>query len=459
MPRWRRAFSHGGPGKRCGSTSGVRATAATHALDHALWPDQPAFQHAQTLLWFAGTIWIVVLLYRRVQTSAWAAGLAGLVFVLDESHALPVEWLANRNALLGLFFGMVCLLAHMNWREAGDPRWLIGSLLCLGIAVHCNEGAIATTGYLFAYACFLDSGSWRARLLTLVPYAVLVVAWRAYYSALGFGVLGSATYVDPVGSPLRFLEQLFWRGPVLLGAQLANIPAVVFDFSSPGARIGHWLLAVLAACLLFWAAKKMFADRSTGRSARFWLVGMLLSLVPAVATFPTGRLLVFASVGGAALIAQYLVWASSEQQLGPRLLRGALLLLHLVIAPIALLAAGILFVVGSRTMASSYRAIEYPADIEERAMYLIDPPNFFLTTYANVFRDLNGLPTPRASHILSSNQPLPVVLTVTRVDEDTLHYVPEGGYPLPPVSRKQQAIRGWSTGYAWQPRSRSPTCR
>ena len=65
-------------------------------------------------------------------------------------------------------------------------------------------------------------------------------------------------------------------------------------------------------------------------------------------------------------------------------------------------------------MAASYRAIEYPADIEERVMYLIDPPNFFLTTYANVFRDLNGLPAPRASHILSSNQPLPV-----RVDRDS----------------------------------------
>ena len=73
--------------------------------------------------------------------------------------------------------------------------------------------------------------------------------------------------------------------------------------------------------------------------------------------------------------------------------------------------------------------MEYPEDIENRTLYLVDPPNFFLTIFANVHRALDGLPIPNGTHVLSPNTPLGVEMTVTRVDEDTLHVDPIGGFP------------------------------
>ena len=334
-------------------------------------------------------------------------------------------WIANRNALIGLCFGLVCLYAHLSWRQnGGKMRWLVAALLALVMALHANEGAIAVTGYLFGYALFLDKGSRLKRLTSLLPYAVVVVGWRAYYSALGFGAAGSATYVDPVSTPLRFIGQLLERGPVLLAAQLINLPATTFEFSSPRGQLLHWSVATTLVVLFSLVFLRALRHSKT---AGFFATGMVLSIVPAVATFPTGRMLAFVSIGGAGLIAEALI--TFQQRRPMALLRGFLGSLHLVAAPLALLATCLLVAASSKAMATAYDELEYPPGIEEKVQFLIDPPNYFVVTYANIHQRLSGKPTPKATHTLSSNQAVPVELRVTRLDLDTLRMQPDGGFP------------------------------
>jgi hypothetical protein len=100
-------------------------TSITHWIDFRIWPDLPWLMHLQSLLWFAGAIVAAALFYRRLLLPAWVAGLAALLFAVDNAHGMPAVWLANRNASIGVFFGLLALSAHDRWRrEAWRPRSL-----------------------------------------------------------------------------------------------------------------------------------------------------------------------------------------------------------------------------------------------------------------------------------------------------------------------------------------------
>ena len=79
---------------------------ATARLDYALWPDNFVLQHLHSLLWYALAVLIVGRLYYRLPGPRVTAGLALLMFAVEDSHAIPVGWLANRNSLLALGSGL-----------------------------------------------------------------------------------------------------------------------------------------------------------------------------------------------------------------------------------------------------------------------------------------------------------------------------------------------------------------
>ena len=139
----------------------------THWVDYQLWPDSPLLMHAQNLLWFAFAMVMVTLLYRRLMAPAWLAGLAALLYTVDDAHAMAAGWVANRNGSIMLLFGVLSLFAHMRWRRMASrdskedtrlPAWSWGVLSCgcLLLSLFSNEGGIAVCAYLFAYAVFLD---------------------------------------------------------------------------------------------------------------------------------------------------------------------------------------------------------------------------------------------------------------------------------------------------------------
>lgn len=64
------------------------------------------------------------------------------------------------------------------------------------------EAAVACGAYLLAYAFFLDRGSLKERLLSIVPRASVGALWSIAYRYLGYGASGSTHYIDPVGEPL-----------------------------------------------------------------------------------------------------------------------------------------------------------------------------------------------------------------------------------------------------------------
>ena len=414
------------------------AAVLTHWLDYRLWPDNLVLMHLHSLAWFGALVLVAALVYRRFMGIGWASGLAAMLYAVEDAHSIPAGWLANRNGLLAALFGLLVVLAHDKWRGANEERkgrivWLVLGLALLLMAVLSNEGGIAAGAYLFAYAAFLDKGPWRARAMSLVPYAALIVAWRVAYNALGFGILGSELYVDPVQAPLRFLHLLSLRAPVLLFAQWAVPLSDLFTFLPTMLQYVYWAVAV-AFCMTLLAVVWPVLRKEP--VARFWALGMVLSLAPVCATFPMDRLLLFAGVGAMGLLACFIreMAAVAGDRASPsgstaRCLYVFFIIMHLGIAPVLLPARIHQWGAMCRKYTAGLENAPLGEGAEERTVVIPNAPNVFLTSYMPATRALAGKSVPMRMRSLAANTFFPVPIHMTRQDERTLVVKPRGGFP------------------------------
>ncbi len=406
--------------------------AIIHWLDYVLWPDQPWLMHLHSLIWLGALVIAVTLLYRRFLGSGWVAGLAALLYAIDDAHAIPAVWIANRNALIGVFFGVVTILLHDRWRRDGQLPAAILAPLCFGLGILSNEGTIAVCAYLFAYSLFIDRGRWGARALTLAPYAILVVTWRIYYQLEGYGAWGSYSYIDPGASPLRFLKALLVREPVLLLSQWALPPAHVFQHMGPTGQFIMWIGAAAFLTGLFILLTPLLRQNVT---ARFWCLGMVLALVPSCAVAPMDRMLLFSGLGAMGLLAQFMTSFSTDglslpvpsvRQIMRRILCVLFIVVHLVLAPILLP----LRITGYGALGNFYTGANESAELDDRVtdqtVLAVNMPNYPFT-YLPIMRALKGQPLPAHTHSLAPNTL--VQMRVSRPDESSLAVEPEGGFP------------------------------
>ncbi len=292
-------------------------TSLTHWLDYRLFPNSIALMHLHSALWFAAAVWAVSVLYRRlsrfqiepcptnpqsaIRNPQWVAGLAALMYLLADCSYFPTMWLANRNALLSLFFGISTLILHDRHRTGGGRLSLVGAPVCLLLSLLSAEAGIATGAYLFAYEITLRPERWTRRLGALAPFVAVTLGWRLVYNILGYGASGGGFYVDPVREPLRYALAVLDRLPFLLAGQWASLPPEFCGMLSGVSKLVLWgaLLSLSVAIPLV-----LGPLLRENRRARFWLVGMYASAVPICATVPMSRALVFVAVGAFGLIAE-----------------------------------------------------------------------------------------------------------------------------------------------------------
>lgn len=406
-------------------------TVETHILDYRLWPNSPRLMHAQSLFWLAALVFAFGLLARRLIRPTWIAGLATLLFAIDDAHGTPAGWLANRNSLIAATFGLLSVIALDAWRRDKRLWGAIVSPLGLAASLFSKEEGIATCAYLFAFAVCLDPQGPKRGIRALIPHALAVVAWRLVREAMGYGVAHLGLYIDPVDDPIAFAQALFFRGPILFLGLWTPIPSEIVIALRPNDRWVAWSLGIatmVGSSLIF--ARWLWSDRR----ARFWALGMLLSIVPVCATWPANRLLTAPSIGFAGLLAIFLANVFKKRNPDPRS-RGrrvferaaawTLIAFHLVVAPLALAERA-----GNPLAPRRLEArlqVELPNDktIERRTVILVNPPLPLYACYLTTRRQLRGEPVPDRVRILASGMP---EVTATRLDEKTIAVRPEGGF-------------------------------
>jgi hypothetical protein len=405
--------------------------ALDHYLDYVLWPEQPMLMHMHSLLWFAAMIIAGVYMYRRYLGPTVTAGMAGLLFALDDVHGLAAGWIANRNTLITLLAGTLLLIVHDRWRRDGwNPGWILGPLL-LGAGLFAGESALAICGYLFSYAIFLDHGTVRRRIRSLLPYVVLTVMWLIARDQRGHGTWGSGYYIDPLSEPLRFLEAVGMRFPVLLADQLFLPPSslVLFIGEHPLSPVLIWGVVIVSLFgFLLWPLIR------TDRVSRFWVAGMLLSVPIVCTTLPHSRLLMFVGIGACGLLGTWMQRAREkgivpgEPRTHTRLRKWALIMLVGVHIPLAVVS--LIYNATSPTFAQKY--IQDPAlglaggeELKKTDLMIVTHPIPFYAHQTGVARLVLGEVPPRRLRVLAPGNDS---VHIQRPDSVTLLVRPEGGF-------------------------------
>ena len=415
-------------------------SAATHWLDYRLWPDSAALQHAHSLLWFGLLVVLAAVLYRRIHGVSWVAGLAALLYAVDEAHGAPAGWLANRNALVATVFGLLCLVVHDGWRRRGGTGWREPALAaaCFALALAAGEMGLGAFAYLVAYAVFLDGGTARRRLASLAPCGVVLAGWAAVYRVFGFGAAGSGLYVDPAGQPVEFAARLVERAPFYVAGQLTPLPAELSLLAPPEtATVVRWVM--VAACLVMAAVLAPLVARR--REARFWALGAALAVVPLCATFPSNRVLFFVGLGGMGLVALWLegAWArgTGARRLLTRGMAVGLVASHLVVAPLVLPFNALAFRLFGQQVSEAILTL--PEDLAGRELIVVNAPEYLsYVSQAGSVLLLNGRQMPASIRGLAVG---PTAVTARRADESTLELSADRGFvagPLGPLFRDPQ---------------------
>jgi hypothetical protein len=257
---------------------------------------------------------------------------------------------------------------------------------------------------------------------------VIVVAWRTLYDLLGYGVHGSSLYVDPGAQPVLFLKVLAERWPLLLAAQWWKVPVDLWlVLTRPVQVAASAVSSLLAAAVLALLWKLLRRDGL----ARFWTLGMALSLVPLCAAFPMDRLLVFAGIGAFALMAMLFeasrvwLWTTAEDVGWRRGATRVLGVLHIPLAAFLLVARTLTLPTFGTVFTAAAREAPRGSEVRGQTFVFVNG-NDFPVVYAYVARLAMGdEAVPRYAAQLA---PMTAANEVEREDERTLVVTPRGGF-------------------------------
>lgn len=455
---------------------------AYHWLDYRLWNDRPAPMHAENVALYAVLCVLAFLLYRQLFDSLWVAALAAFVFTVNDGNGSTVGWISSRNTLMATICCVLVLIAHDAWRKRRSLAYAVAAGSALATGLLCGEATLSVGAYLLAYALFLEQGTARQRMLTLVPYGIIATAYLIAYRWAGYGSAGSGWYTDPGSDPLGFAAALAFNLPILLFTLWAAFPTPIFAAGPTLTFVLSLVVLSLLGCVIVLLVPLLRANPS----ARFWLLGSIIAIIPVCSVIPQPRVLIVASIGGAAIVAQYLsAWMDHRQcsrLIGAILvasiavqLLGRLVPLGYALLPIILtilgamlyalfrygrrteswLPAGTGWRIGAGALASvwvttqlivapnslpntsrsvgtmgrrlneAYASLPADSQVADQTLVVLQTPNDFMSWYFTCMRLAEGQPLPRHTRVLSASLR---DLSIERTDERTIVLRTENGF-------------------------------
>ena len=398
--------------------------ALTHWIDYRLFPDSPPLMHAHNIAWFAGVIFLAAVVYRKLDVTsggAWrAAGLAALLFLLDPSMYFPAAFVANRGYFLALFFSLLCVYEHHQWRSTKSRFAMLLSALFLALSLLGEESGASTFAFILAYALVLETGNVRSRALTILPSVLVITAWWMTYKLSGYGLNRVGLYIDPAREPLHFIQTLIPRDMILLGSQLTGVPPEILFVVKPSlyplaiAAYGLFTVAALAIFLPWMRRDKMTA---------FWFVAMILAAIPEAVLVPLSKNFGFIAIGAFGLIASFIAGVFNQpswflQRRGYRIIAWVVcVLLILVHGPMAL--AKRILVVKASVPAFAW-ASRVPPDwpnLENENLIVVNHPVSLESYYVPAYAAYYHRPFPKSLRVLV---PACTSFDVQRTDDKTL---------------------------------------
>lgn len=271
------------------------------ALDHKLFGSHPLGPHVHSLLWWLACCASAAMLFRKTLKDP-IAPLALALFAADASHTMPLGWLANRSFLVATTFALLALERFASYCADGSRRDAFASVALFVLAWLSGEYALCTLAYAGALWLLRPRPTTEDRrrrgreaLVVLIP----LVIWLLVYTLGRYGTQHSDAYLDPFRRPRAFAIEAPTRWSAHLGELVFGVPA---DGSTPWgwsqAKIHGLGIACFAAISL-----ALYTLRPIPPSVRWFALGAVLAMVPALPSFGASRLQLSAQIGTAAVLA------------------------------------------------------------------------------------------------------------------------------------------------------------
>ncbi len=265
-------------------------------------PDSPLLFHLHSLGWWAVAVLAARRLFRRALGPR-ALWLATCMFAWGPWQALPIAWLANREALLSLALGAFALDRYLCFREQGRALDAVGSAVLFGLGMLAGEYTLCFAGYVAAFELLARRGSLLRRAASTWPFAVPTAAYLVAHVLGGYGTRGSAFYLDPLRQPLAFLEHAGPRlGSLLLQGWL-TMGTHPWGTSLTDAQAVLLAVPLVAALVLPLRRALQAAEPDTRTTSTWLLLGSLWSMGPVLAVSAAPRLLGIPALGITASVA------------------------------------------------------------------------------------------------------------------------------------------------------------
>lgn len=383
-------------------------TSLTVAAERALWPESPWLMHLANLVLFGALVLAVGALYRRIQQGpAWIAGLATVLFALDDAHGMPVGWLSGRHLIIGTLLGVLALLAHDRWRRDG---WVVGAVLgpvLAGLATASSEVGGCVAAYFLAYALLLQhdrAPSWRRIMAALGPIGAVGLV-RIGSVIAGYGLWGTQIGNDPLRDPLAFLAGVPDRFSALTFGGWGWVPSDLWILVPPGE--GRGALIVAAAVFIAMMVWSIYPVARRSDTLRFWAGGSVLSMVAICDVFPQDRLLMMVGVGAFGVIAQFIGsfldhpewWRPGFWFHGrARFLAWAWVIIHVGVASLLLVPRS----VSTQLLSSSFERLvdELPISAHGKDVVVVRAPDAWSAGATPVIARSRGTHTARRVYVL-----------------------------------------------------------
>jgi len=415
----------------------------SHSLDFALWPHNTFLIHLHSLLWFLVAVYAASSLYRRLLGATPVAGLAALLFCLDSNFAWANGWIASRNTLMCLTFGLLalnCFLAARNGR-----LWLYPvSIFFFSCGLLSGEFALSSFTWILcamwliplerksksAFALEREEGVYK-NVAFIFPYLFVLILWVILYIDGGHGVTGSADYLSPATEPFRFLMHLFSQAPDIWFQEI-----YFFAYTLPGPApvlSTGWLMGLIGIALFFY-----FSARTTIPHRAFWLLGALAASLPASAGSGGSRVAMFILFGLAPMLAAVILQGFKTIASTPqRYYSWFLMCAKILMLPLTLAAPILLNQFDVENVAAPAKQIDIqPADKDKR-LIILNPLHEPASRLFGISRLWQGLAVTH-SQLSLANGAAPI--TVERPTPYSLLLSPEQGFAVTPGERFMRNI-------------------
>lgn len=260
----------------------------SHALDVALFGDNPVGHHVVSLLIHAVNSALLLLLLARMTGRVWPAAFVASVFAVHPLQVESVAWISERKTLLCTLFSLLCMLAYVGYaRRPGFVRYAL-VLAALAAALMAKQMAV-TLPCLLLLLDYWPLGRLRMRaVLEKIPLLLLSVgaSWMAWYTQQSGGAV---TPMSIIGPDLRFpnivLSIARYVGKLVIPVRLSPL------YPYPGMEAPPWPPAITLTCTVLVLGMCVLAFVLLRRApwlfvGWFWFVGML---VPVLGIVQIGR--------------------------------------------------------------------------------------------------------------------------------------------------------------------------